>query len=34
VDMIYFQRTWVAYKALKYIGIYWVPASFGEGEFT
>ena len=34
VDVICFQRTWIAYKELKYIDIYQVPASFGEGEFT
>jgi hypothetical protein len=34
VDVICFQRAWVAYKELKYIDIYRVSTSFGEGEFT
>ncbi|MGY8759495.1 MAG: hypothetical protein ACKVK9_00030 [Nitrospinaceae bacterium] len=34
VDVICFQRTWIAYKALKYMDIYRVPASFEEGEFA
>ena len=34
VDVICFQRTWIAYKELEYIDIYRVPTSFGEGEFT